>query len=241
MDFEELKSLGWSENEIKVYVAVLQSGEAKVEFISSRIPLPRTTIYGVLKSLQEKGIISYVIKGGIKYFIATDPDRLISIEQEKIESVKKILPSLNEIKKTVSEKPSVELYSGKLGIKTIYEDMLKEKKPICGYGNTKMMAELLDFYVANYIQKRVEQKIPFRLITEPSIDGKKMKEGDSKKFRETKFIDALKNSTVVVYVYGDKTATITLLKQEPIAILVENEQIAKSNRVIFDLLWTGGK
>jgi hypothetical protein len=68
-----------------------------------------------------------------------------------------------------------------------------------------------------------------------------MKEGDSKNFRETKFIDALKNSTVVVYVYGDKTATITLLKQEPIAILVENEQIAKSNRVIFDLLWTGGK
>ncbi|MBN2052230.1 helix-turn-helix domain-containing protein [Candidatus Woesearchaeota archaeon] len=237
MEYEELRRLGWSENEIRVYIGVLELGSAKVDAISKRMPLPRTTIYGILKSLLEKGTVSYVIKSGVKYFTAIDPRRLVSIQEEKIGALKRILPQLEIIKQTVGEKPTIELYEGKSGVKTIFEDMLKAKQAICGYGNTQLMSDLLEHYVPNYVNRRIDEKIFFRLITELSDKSKLMRKEDKKALRETKFIEKLKETTNATYIYGNKVAIITLLKKEPIGILIENEEVQKSQKVIFEILW----
>lgn len=241
MDYEELRQLGWSQNEIKVYVGVLEIGSAKVDAISKRVPLPRTTIYGILKSLLEKGLVSYVIKSGVKYFIASDPRRLVSIQEEKTEILKKMLPQLEIIKQTVGEKPTIELYEGRSGIKTLFEDILKTKQTIKGYGNTQLMVELLEYYVPFYVKRRIEEKIFFQLITEPSQVGRNMQKEDKKTLRETRFIESLKEISDATYIYGNKIAIITLLKKEPLGILIENEQISNSQRTIFKILWDNAK
>ncbi len=237
MEYGELKQLGLSENEIKVYIAVLELGTVKAGSIAKRVPLPRTTIYGVLKSLIEKGIASYVIKSGVKYFTATDPKRLLSIQQEKAEIIKKLLPQLEIIKQTVNETPTIELYTGKLGIKTLFEDMLRTKQTICGYGNTRLMVDLLGHFVPNYIKRRIKQQIFFQLITEESEASIKMKAEDRNSLRETRFLNKLRETTNAIYIYGKKVAIITLLKKEPVGILIENEEVKKSQEIIFEILW----
>ncbi|MCX8194061.1 MAG: hypothetical protein N3G19_01735 [Candidatus Pacearchaeota archaeon] len=237
MEYAALKQLGLRENEIKVYISLLELGVSKVDAISKRVPLPRTTIYGILKSLLEKGLVSYVIKSGIKYFEATDPKRLLLIEKEKIQVLQNLIPSLEKIKETVTIKPSIEIYEGIEGIKSIYEDMLKTKQTIYGYGNTYLLFELIQYYIPNYLIRRIKEKIKFYVITERSTLSIKLQKKDKKEFRETRFLDQLKEMTITTYLYGEKTAIIVLLKKEPLGIIIENKSITNSQKIIFDLLW----
>lgn len=241
MEYATLRQLGLKENEIKVYISLLELGVSKVDTISKRVPLPRTTIYGVLKSLQEKGLVSYVIKEGIKHFEATDPKRLLLIEKERLQMLQNLIPSLEKIKETVTIKPSIEIYEGIEGMKSIYEDILKTKQHLYGYGNTFILFELLQYYLPNYIIRRVKNRIKFYVITERSEKSIAMKKKDKNEFRETRFLDSIKEMNAVIYIYGEKTALIILLKKEPIGIVINNKDLSNSQKIIFDILWNIAK
>jgi len=58
-----LKSIELSDKEIKVYVSALELGESTVIDISKKSRVNRTTIYPVIDSLQEKGLVSLAQKG----------------------------------------------------------------------------------------------------------------------------------------------------------------------------------
>jgi sugar-specific transcriptional regulator TrmB len=232
-----LKDLGLSEHEVRVYVALLELGTSKVEPVSKRVNLPRTTVYGILSSLLEKGLVSYVIKSGVKYYEATSPERLLLREKERVEELKKVIPELAALENTIGEKPSMEMYEGKEGIKTIYEDMLKTRQTIYGYGNTKLLFELLEFYIPNYISRRAKLGISFKVVTEKSKIATDMQKKDKKERRETRFIKEMENITSVTYLYGDKIAIMGLIKKQPIGIIIQNESFYNSQKLVFDILW----
>ncbi len=234
---EALKSLGLSENEIKTYVALLELGATKVEIISKRVNLPRTTVYGILNSLLEKGLVAYVIKSGVKHYEATPPKRLLIREKERLEELKKSIPELEILEKTIGERPFVEMYEGKEGIKTIYEDMLKTKKIIYGYGNTELLFELLEFYIPNYVKRRVKLGINFYVITEKSKTSVEMQKKDQKEKRETRFINEIKNTSNVTYLYGNKIAIMGLIKKQPMGVIIQNDSLCNSNKTVFGIMW----
>lgn len=238
---ETLRKLGLSSNEINVFIALLKLGTSKVDTVSKRIPLPRTTIYGLLKSLIEKGLVSYVVKSGVKHYEATNPQRLLSMEEERLVQLKKIVPQLESLKQTIGERPNIEMYEGKEGVKSVYEDILKTKKKIYGYGNTKLLFDLLQYYIPNYIQRRAKLGIKFQVITEKSTTSINMKKNDKKEKRETRFIDKLQKTTSVTYLYGNKIAILGLLKQQPIGVIIENKEFFNSQKIIFDILWNLAK
>jgi len=241
MEYAELKQLGLSENEIKVYVALLELGNSKVDAISKRVPLPRTTIYGILKSLLEKGLVSFVIKAGIKHYEATEPKRLFITEQEKLQALQKIIPNLEQIRQTVVKKPTIEMYEGGEGIKSVYEDILRAKQTVFSFGNTRLLFELLEYYIPNYIKKRIKEKIKFYAITEKSETSMELRKRDKKELRETRFSSQIETMASATYIYGNKVAILTLLKKEPVGVIIENEEISSSQKIIFDLLWKMAK
>ena len=234
---ESLKKIGLSENEIIVYVALLELGTSKVDLISKRTEMPRTTVYGLLNLLLNKGLVSYVIKSGIKYYESISPDRLLLVEKEKLKELEGIVPQLSLLQNTVGEKPSIEKYEGKEGLKSVYEDMLKTGSSIYGYGTTHLLLEILEFYIPNYMKQRAKKKIKSFIITEDSAQARKMKERDGQEKRETKFLFGLENTSTVTYIYGDKIAIVGLLKKNPIGIIIKNDEFSKSHKAIFEILW----
>src|SRR3989344_161295 len=134
---EALKDWGLNDKEAKVYLATLQLGLSRVNDIAKKAGILRETTYFVLNSLIQKGLVGYVLKSGVKFFEAADPGKFISILKEKETKMKEILPNLEEIKKSIIEKPVVELYEGKEGLKTILDDIIKTKQPMWAYANYK--------------------------------------------------------------------------------------------------------
>ena len=80
METNVLQELGLNEIEIKFYLELLKSESLLASELSSRLNLHRTTSYYILDNLIKKGLASYIIKSGKKYFIAMNPEKLLEIE-----------------------------------------------------------------------------------------------------------------------------------------------------------------
>ena len=232
---QELTEFGLTNNEVKVYIACLKLGISLVQEIAMKAGTYRTYTYEVLKSLIKKGLVSYVIKNGKQYFEVAEPEKFISILKEKHDKITRILPELRGLYKTAIEKPEVNLYEGKEGVKTIFDDIIRTGKEVLIYGNTENQIKIFSFYFPNYILRRVENKIHTKVITEKSPTTISMLRTEKKELRETRFIDKIKFSTVT-YIYDNKIA-IFALEKEIIGVLIENKSIADTQKQIFGALW----
>jgi sugar-specific transcriptional regulator TrmB len=83
MDTNILEKIGLSKAEIQVYLTLLKLGPAPSNRIVRETDLRKSTVYDSIRRLQEKGLVSYVIKDAKKYFEATKPDRLVEFVRDK--------------------------------------------------------------------------------------------------------------------------------------------------------------
>ncbi|MBD3247012.1 hypothetical protein GF378_00125 [Candidatus Pacearchaeota archaeon] len=231
---EVLKELNLTDKEIKVYLALLELGQSPVNPIAKKSQLNRVTCYDVLKYLKEKGLVSYVIKSSVKYFEAANPQKLLGDLEVKEQKVKEILPELEALKKITREKPKIELYEGIAGLKTVMEDILKEKKETWFIADPNFM-DALPFYFPHFITKKRKLNMFSKVIT---LDCKRMrnyKKKNPKKYVDLRFIDQRLPTTKIIY--GNKTATLTFEKENSIGVIVENKKTADTERKLFDLMW----
>ena len=64
----ELNSLGLSEDEARVYVALLELNRAYVSVIAKRAHVPRVNCYHLLESLARQGMATCLMRGGKKIY-----------------------------------------------------------------------------------------------------------------------------------------------------------------------------
>ncbi|NIO44211.1 MAG: hypothetical protein GTN36_01485 [Candidatus Aenigmarchaeota archaeon] len=243
MSFEELietlKRIGLASNETKVYLKLLRIGSSKAGRISKETHINRTTTYDALKSLLEKGLVSYVIKSGNKWFEAVNPKRLLEILKEKEDDLQKILPEIQTIYKIPKEKHNVTLFYGNKGIKSVFQDMIKEGKSISVLDSEEQLVRHFPFYV-DYFMKQIEKKkIKIRHILR---DDPKVKEWFLKAPRKpttttkVKFVPLKYKTNSVIDIYGDKVAII-IWSEPPEAVIIKNKSVAEVFRNYFEILW----
>jgi HTH-type transcriptional regulator, sugar sensing transcriptional regulator len=233
---EELREFGLTDKEIKVYLAALKLGSALVQEIAENAGTYRTYTYDVLKSLKEKGLVSHAVKSGKQYFEVAEPEKLLNVLKEKENKINGILPELKNLYKSVSEKPKIEIYEGKEGLKTMLDDIIRTKKEILVYGSTKKQLDLLKFYFPNFIKRRVEEKIKTKVITENSKEAREINKKNKEKFREVRFLSKEIEFSTATNIYGDKVAILSL-ENDIFGIIIENKNIADTQRTIFNMFW----
>lgn len=235
MEEKILLDVGLSGNEVKVYLALLKLGSSSVTEISKKSKVERTLVYGVLEKLIEKGLVSSVVKINIKYFEPADPEKILELIKEKEKSIVSVMPELKEIYNSSESKQNVSIFKGKEGAKTILDILLKEKKEWFMFGATEKAAKSLEFYIHQFHLKRVQNKIKFNAIySEDAVE--RAKEVKKLKFSEVRTIGKEFSTPTHVSIVGNKLGII-LWSEEVIGILIENEEIAKSFKSYFDILW----
>lgn len=234
MNSELLEKLGLSKNESKVYIALVKLGSAFVTEIAKKTNVHRVNIYDVLESLQEKGLVASVIKINKKIFSPANPEELKKLLIKKEEELKQTEQELSELsnifKKTV--KREVQLFKGKLGLKTVLKDVLTSKTEILNYGSSGMFPSYYPEYFNIWESHRAKNKIKMKIITSKSVKGKVPK----KKLQTIKFLDTKFQSLTSTFIYENKIA-IFMWTEDPIAILIENRELGDSYRNYFNVLW----
>lgn len=235
---EILKELGLSDKEITTYLAVLKLGQSTANTIADKSNLNRVTCYDILKSLKEKGLVSYVIKSGVKYFESAEPQKLLGDLQEKEQKLKSILPELESLKQSLKEKPSIELYEGIPGLKTVIEDVLKENKE-SWFISDPIFIDSLEFYFPHFLKKKRKAGMYSKIIGFDSPRSRERQRLSPKKYADFRFTNIKFPTTKIIY--GNKVATLAFEKGNEIGIITKNKEIAETEKRIFDLLWKSAK
>ena len=96
-----LTSLGLLESEVKTYLAALGLGPSTVIALSKATKLSRQAIYDALSALVEHGIMSSVLKGKKRHYLAEHPDTLLAYAKKRksdlgvqVKNLKRLVPIL---------------------------------------------------------------------------------------------------------------------------------------------------
>lgn len=229
-----LENLGFSPNEIKVYLTLNDHGSMKAGRIAKLAKIDRSSAYNALKLLLEKGLASFVLIGEVKWFQATGPKRLLEFVQEQEEQVKEIVPILNERHAAHKIEGQVRLFKGIKGVKAIFLDIARTKKDNFVFGSEGQFSERMPEFAMQFDRMKKEQNIHTKLIIRQG-----RKELDTKR-TEYRYLPNISESPAVTNIYGDKIAII-IWTPEPEGVIIENVAAAKAYKSYFDFMWKNGK
>ena len=229
-----LENLGFSPNQIKVYLTLNSHGSSKAGKIAKLAKIDRSNCYSSLKTLTERGLVGYVLIGKIKWFRATGPSRLLDYVKEQQEDVKSILPELHASHKATIVEGQVSLFNGKKGIKSLFLDMARSGEPNYVFGSEGQFTKRMPIFAKQFDRIKDEEKIKTKMLIR---EGRTEMRSKSTEYRTLKDIS---ESTAVTNIYGDKIA-IFIWTDEPEGILIENAAAAKAYKSYFDVMWKVGK
>jgi HTH-type transcriptional regulator, sugar sensing transcriptional regulator len=229
-----LGKIGFSPNEIKVYLTLNENGSTKAGKVSKLAKIDRSSCYNALKLLQEKGLVSYVHIGKVKWFQVTGPKRILDYVKEQEEEVKEILPELHEKHKIKKVEGQVRMFKGIKGVKSIFLDMIRTEKDNFVFGSEGQFSDRMPEFAYQFDRMKKEKGMKTELILRK---GRKELDGKTSEYR---YLPNVSESPAVTNIYGDKVA-ILIWTDEPEGIIIENKAMAKAYKSYFDFMWKHGK
>ena len=240
----QLQDMGLSENESKVYLAMLELGPASVIDISKRAGVNRPTAYVQIESLKKSGLVSTQTKGKKQLFIAESPDQLefvldrqLGELKQKQDEFKKILPDLVNLYRSSGAQPEVRFFEGKEGLQRMQENVLKSgAQEILAIASADQVLDIFPAHLQDYSTRRIKKGIKSRLIYTNS-KGPTLEEKDPTSLRVTKFISSERMPlSGDLAVYGDSVA-ISSFTGKISGVIIDHPDIANSFRHFFELIW----
>ncbi len=234
-----LNKLGLSDRESKVYLSLLEWGESLASDVARKSELNRTTTYDILSNLLEKGLVTYIIKNNTRFYRPTEPEKILQLLQEKEKTYESILPQLLHLYRPRTKNCIVEVFQGKEGIKTIFNDILITGKPWAGYNTPGTGHKIMDeTWTELFHRKRQNKKIELRVIYVKTKDAHiRANEMSKMKYTKIKFMKEKYDSPASNWIYGDRVALIFWLREVPFAIRIIDKELADSYRNHFNVIW----
>src|SRR3989339_633344 len=250
---ELLNKLGFSDKSAKVYLALLQLGPSSVRKLAEFCELNRGTTYDTLKWLQEKGIITFYQKQTKQYFVAENPEKLLNLAKNQEEELKeaqgricKAIPELQALYNRGGERPVARYYE-KDEINKILQDVLDTCEETGDMVYRIYSAEGIREYIYDNFETfsdvRIAKGIAVKVIAVG--DGGDLRGLDERKWlatgldKQSKQIKQDKHiGETFIILYPGKTAYVSLnAKREPIGVVIENDGVFETQKIIFDNLW----
>lgn len=228
-----LEEFGLSEKEVKVYLALLESGESTGGEIAQECNFHRRTAYDVLDSLLKKGLVSYSVKKYVRVYHAADPKTLLMRLEQRKDLLAAVIPTLESLSQS-KEQPVVNVYVGKEGLRTILNDHLSSGKILLIYGGAMQIVSTMPSVHKKYISERKRLNIKVRGIMVDTPQVRKIL-SETPLF-EYKFLPPGVSAPVIWWVYGD-TVVFIYWREEPFAIQLRSKPFAESFRQYFDNTW----
>jgi len=230
----ELEYLGFTSNEVKVYLTLLGIGRSQAGRIAKECRLERTSTYNALQRLIKDGIVSYVIESNKKVFSAGSPDKIVDLFKEKQERAELIIPYLKNIKKSEKEKETILKFKGYNGVKTVLNDILRSTKKDEEYliiGLEGQLSQRLPTFAEIYVARKDEKKLKARALVRKTREGKKMS-----KFTQVKYVPQEVISPMNINIYGNKVALL-IWSEIPEAVIIDSPDAASAFKSYFEFMW----
>jgi sugar-specific transcriptional regulator TrmB len=202
----------------------------------------RGTTYDILKSLKDRGLVSYYHKATKQFFVAEDPSVLRRTVAEHMETLKQaslhldhLVPELKGMINRAGQKPVVKYYEGFPGVKFVLSEVLdvsgqSPEKKYCVFSSAAIREYLYRAF-PDFTKVRIRKKISIRSIGLGHA-------GTPAKLAEKKSLNAKQSASTYILVYPGKVAMISVsAAKEPLALIVEDGALCATLQQLFDFMW----
>lgn len=255
MLIEQLCQIGFTENEAKVYIELLKLGSQAVSVVAKKISLNRTTTYSILRTLEEKGIVSSYVNKNIKFFSANDPNTLVGYVDRKCQIFdyyrSQLLVSIPKFRCLNGgcdfKQPIVSYFEGIEGVKSVLYDTLSARDVFRAYLSLgKWFDHGLRNFLLEYKNFRIaDKRVKLKAIVPDTADVRAF-------FNEN--YDKEDGMTQVLYlpaemegkfcenemrIYNNKVSMVHMDKGSEYGVVIASREIAEMHKMIFDMAWKG--
>jgi len=184
----QLKKLGFSKNETKVYLSLFELGKCRAGQIIETVRLHRNLVYTALEELFGKGLVTKVIKNGVAIFSANSPDLLLSMVEEQKNIAEDAVTELK--KKSDKNLRDIVVYEGEEGIKRSRNWALQYDKGETLYviGSKASSTPEMEKYWRQFHSKREKQGINFKIMYEKGVNPAGISFRNNLKLSEAKYL-----------------------------------------------------
>jgi len=235
MDISILEDIGLTTSEIKVYLALLETGVTTAGPLIDKTRLQNSVVHMTLHKLVNKGFASYVLRGKIKHYHATSPNNVVKYIDEKKQRFEELLPELLA-KQSEEERQEAEIYEGFKGFKNMLATFIEDAEPgdeycffIFYHPRTEENERFYAFY-KEFDNERHKRGITVKGIAERPLEKYLV----GRPLLNYKLVDfpILQN----ISIFRDKVI-FTPFEQRTVSFLIRSQQLAESFRKYFHTIW----
>ena len=241
-----LEFLGFSEEEIRIYLVCLEFGPIAVSGVSRLTKIGRVNAYHHIDKLKEKGLLTLSQKEKVKHYSATNPEVLRNQEKERMNLVEGILPQLMSLSIKNPKKPKIQFFEGRAGIQNIFDQMLVlENAEVVSFSNFERLAKFAPDFLKSHFKSRQEKKIKTRFISSRKSGGENFQKEIFPEDFEERLLEIFLLSSKEFHfeseitIFSNSIAIMDLDEDHPIGVLIENPELYRTQKAIFDLAWLG--
>jgi len=240
---QALTDLGIKEHEAKVYLACLSLGQGSVTQIAEAAGVQRTFVYDILTDLQSRGLVSVLDIRGKKHYTAITIEQFRDQVALKFRHFEGLIPEIRAVSQNEGQRPRVQFFEGIEGVKTALMSTLDQPygSSIIGYATAAGLYSAEPKFIARYIKERVRKNIFVREIAPDNSINRAYRQRDSMELRTSLLVPETDfQFTNELNIYGNKLLILSL-QDDYLAVIIESQSVANTQRSIFELAWRGAK
>lgn len=255
MELPSLKTLGFNDKQIQIYLIILKAGKIKPADLATQSGINRTTVYSIAKELLKMGVIAEDQSPEGQYLVALPPEdlgKIIHREEKELELKRASLETaLKEIKKVTQgvkyHVPKVTFVSEEDFEHHLYkqapvwaESARKYDKTWWGYQDPSIVENYERWIDWSWTNGPCAKDFYLKLLTNQSGIEEIMKK---KKFvnRKMKFWDKTKDFKATTWVVGDYIMYAYTNQHPHYLVEIYDAPLAQSQRDLFKGIWEGIK
>lgn len=236
-----LRELGFSVNEIAVYIAVSQLGEATAAEIAKKSDLPRTTAISLLNKLREGNYLTTHLYRGKTYYWIESPKTISSAFQQKVRIADSLSGYLGDLYRSEAHFPSAQVFDTKTGIKNFIEKFLVnlEKNSVLRTIDSPKAENYTKVYLESMQKILLMQKSKKGILTQTLIPHGSFGSIEASKLGEQaiKIREMPEGINFETSIWLTKGSMVHFSGKPLFIIAVKHEAICQSVRSIYDFLW----
>ena len=246
----QFEALGFQAKETKVFLTVAELGKSTAQAIANQCEMNRSSVYGFLNTLVEKGVLLKEESGPTTYFALADLDsfaRLVAREKEQIALKEKTAASLVEALKpfvggSSYHVPKMQFFEGKAKVENMLYQYLPDWIKSCdkigdstlwGYQDHTFVEEYRRWHEFAWEIRSEDAEI--KLYSNDPAISQQTEDNVSKRQIRKLPSDAEFASTILVR--GEFVILANTRSKPHYAVMINDPVFSSNLRTVFSMLW----
>ncbi|MFC1598432.1 TrmB family transcriptional regulator [Patescibacteria group bacterium] len=245
----ELQKLGYSPNQAKIYLALLELGQTTVGPIIKKTGLHRQVVYNTLEELAKLDLVQSTLKNNRQNFEIVDTHKIIDNIKKQESLAEEILPDLLAKQKKTKAAQEIKVYEGVEGFQAMTLNNIKRQPAnstyhVLGAGGPQWVAIMQKNNFLPKLEKlRLEKNIKVELVAYENMRTvweklvKKVPGQSEKDLKIFKYFPSSYDNPISIQVWNDRV-TLNTYTEPIIVVEIKNIDFVKNFKHYFDSLWT---